>query len=128
MKRKKTTSPQTLKELIKKPQMWIGILTFIVFAALAMRTASFQTEAKNTMCKNIAHVSATNTVSLSETSITPFPREKTYVIQQNDNFWKISEKTCGTGKYYLAIQQRNGYDNDWKALHAGETISILCEE
>lgn len=43
-------------------------------------------------------------------------------IINNDSYWKISKRVCGTGKYYLSIQSQNGS----KALHRGDTVTVSC--
>ena len=37
----------------------------------------------------------------------PIASGPTYVIQPNDNFWSISRKRYGAGRYYLALAQHN---------------------
>lgn len=46
------------------------------------------------------------------------------IALNNDNFWKISKRTCGTGIYYLSIKENNGYQD--RALQPGDTIVVYC--
>lgn len=43
-------------------------------------------------------------------------------VLEHDSYWKISKRTCGTGKYYLSIQDQNG----GKALYFGDTVTVSC--
>lgn len=45
-------------------------------------------------------------------------------VQEGDSFWKISEKACGTGRYFLDIQSDLGYSN--RAIHAGDKLIVQC--
>lgn len=35
------------------------------------------------------------------------PEESTYIVQPNDNFWKIAKKVYGTSRYFLALKKHN---------------------
>jgi hypothetical protein len=43
-------------------------------------------------------------------------------IINNDSYWKISKRACGTGKFYLSIQSQNGS----KALYKGDFAVANC--
>lgn len=51
------------------------------------------------------------------------PTIKTYVVQSNDNPWKISEKMYGNGKYYAEIMKANKLKED-AVLRPGTTLII----
>lgn len=55
---------------------------------------------------------------------TPTKQPQQEIVRENDNFWKISERGCGTGKYYLVIQQYNNYED--RSLQVGDVIKIKC--
>lgn len=58
-----------------------------------------------------------------EVEITPkITRPDTVEIINNDSYWKISKRACGTGKYYLSIQEQN----EGKALYKGEFVKVDC--
>ncbi len=48
--------------------------------------------------------------------------EKEAVVVNNDSYWKISKRVCGSGKYYLSIQAQN----DSKPLHKGDLVKVNC--
>jgi len=44
------------------------------------------------------------------------------IIIKGDSYWKISKRNCGSGKYYLTIQNLN----DGKPLQAGDSVLVNC--
>lgn len=50
------------------------------------------------------------------------PEVKKTEVLNNDSYWKISKRYCGSGKYYLSIlDQNNG-----KALYKGDFAIVNC--
>lgn len=45
-------------------------------------------------------------------------------VQEGDSFWKISERACGNGRYFLDIQSALGYSKS--AIHPGDKLVISC--
>lgn len=43
-------------------------------------------------------------------------------VINNDSYWKISKRTCGTGKYYLSIQSQN----NGRPLYKGDFVTVDC--
>lgn len=43
-------------------------------------------------------------------------------VLNNDSYWKITKRICGSGKYYLSIRDQN----NGKALYKGDTVTIKC--
>ena len=43
-------------------------------------------------------------------------------VINNDSYWKISKRTCGTGKYYLSVKDQNG----GKALYKDDFVTVDC--
>lgn len=52
----------------------------------------------------------------------PEKTETEAIVINNDSYWKISKRVCGTGKYYLSIS----YQNNGKALYQGERVKVDC--
>ncbi|MBI2621551.1 MAG: hypothetical protein HYW63_02785 [Candidatus Levybacteria bacterium] len=48
--------------------------------------------------------------------------EQDVTVINNDSYWKISKRVCGTGKYYLSIQAQN----DSKPLYQKDKVSVNC--
>jgi len=44
-------------------------------------------------------------------------------VINNDSYWKISKRACGSGQYYLSIQAQN----NGKPLHKDNTVIANCE-
>ncbi len=43
-------------------------------------------------------------------------------VVNNDSYWKITKRTCGSGQKYLTTQNLN----EGKALHIGDTVLVNC--
>ncbi len=43
-------------------------------------------------------------------------------VLNNDSYWKITKRTCGTGKYYLSVKEQN----EGKALYKGDFVTVDC--
>ena len=52
----------------------------------------------------------------------PNQTETETIVINNDSYWKISKRVCGTGKYYLSIMSQN----NGKALYQGERVKVDC--
>lgn len=44
------------------------------------------------------------------------------IVLKNDNYWKITKRTCGKGNFYLSVKDQN----DSKALFEGDTVKVNC--
>lgn len=44
------------------------------------------------------------------------------IVINNDSYWKISKRHCGTGRYYLSIRDQN----NGKPLYKGDFVSVSC--
>ena len=63
---------------------------------------------------------------------TPTPKVKNVVVMgiesnrvkvlNNDSYWKITKRTCGTGKYYLSVKEQN----EGKALYKDDFVIVDC--
>lgn len=52
----------------------------------------------------------------------PTPQTSQVEVINNDSYWKISKRACGTGKYYLSVRDQNL----GKPLYKGESVSVSC--
>jgi nucleoid-associated protein YgaU len=110
-------------------EVWLGvaiIITILVFG-LFMLTQRYNRRIYNSPSLSPTFMPS-NTPTTSDITITPTTVDlQTHqeVVQPNDNFWKISKRVCGTGVYYLSIQQANGYGEN-RSLHEGETVTVRC--
>lgn len=127
---------ENISELSKKPELWIGVVTILVIAVVSGSFILNKLK-KSTLTKN----SENHELSLdidkekeeSITDITKTTNEKAtitkladtkgvYIVQNGDNYWKISEKVCGNGKYFESISA----ENNFITLHAGDIITVNC--
>lgn len=128
---------ENISELSKKPELWIGVVTILVIAVVS---GSF-------ILNNIKKSKLTNNSENQELFFGEIDTEKDedieditkpinekvtitkladtngeYIVQNGDNFWKISEKVCGNGKYFESISA----ENNFITLHAGDIITVNC--
>jgi LysM repeat protein len=63
-----------------------------------------------------------------EESPRPFrqrPETDSYVVEPNDNFWRISQKVYGTGAYFKALEEHNRRQyGDRRLINVGDVISV----
>lgn len=52
----------------------------------------------------------------------PKKSENETTVLANDNYWKITKRVCGEGNNYLSVKEQN----EGKALHEGDTVTINC--
>lgn len=50
------------------------------------------------------------------------PEQTEVTVINNDSYWKISKRYCGTGKYYLSIRDQN----DAKPLYKDDVVKVNC--
>lgn len=65
-------------------------------------------------------------------SVTPTPIKKSLekagqetsgeTVLNNDSYWKISKRHCGTGRFYLSIRDQNA----GKPLYRGDFVEVAC--
>lgn len=131
----KQTKIQEMKNLVSKPELWIGFVTVFVIAIVA-GTILFSNIKNSLTTKKEQKKTTSQTITVTPTIIpTPIPSVVVtrlantagqYEVQEGDNFWKISEKVCETGIYFESIQTQNGYES--KTLHAGDLLTVECSQ
>jgi nucleoid-associated protein YgaU len=53
------------------------------------------------------------------------PESDSYVVEPNDNFWRISQKVYGTGAYFKALEEHNRRQYGNRALvNVGDVVSV----
>lgn len=52
----------------------------------------------------------------------PKPQLINVEVLNNDSYWKITKRICGSGKQYLSIRNQNNN----KPLYKGDTVSVIC--
>lgn len=123
-KQKKNRDNQ-VATLLATPEVWIGIVIVVSCVLLLVYSLLRIEQKKQTVESNPATPTVTAPISSAPTQAAN-EKETTIVVQPNDNFWKISNRICGTGVYYLSIQAANGYDTGLRSLHEGDSIKVKC--
>jgi len=135
---------KNIQELIKKPELYLGMLTLIV-AGFFIVKATYKP-----VMKVITTKSASVTPTLAPTIvpikaiitkqvITPKMEAKksikkvtkfadtgavSIIAKEGDSFWKLTEKVCGNGAVAESTKQENGYGEE--SLQPGDTIIVSC--
>jgi len=137
---------KNITELIKKPELYLGIATLIVMGTFVVR-ATYNPVAKiaeriiptiTTMPSPT--ISPTNTVIVVKPSIAPTGEAKKNIkkvtkfadtgtiklyVKEGDNFWTIAEQVCGNGVLADSLKEQNGYGEE--SLQPGDMLTISCE-
>ncbi len=131
-----------IAQLMKKPEMWIGasiILVVIIFGStfLVKKLARKTTTQKTVTEKIISPIVTTPTAGASASlkkegdrqpkavvkKLADTAGEINYQVVEGDSYWKITEKTCGKGTNFEAVQEYNQNQD----LQSGNTVKVVCE-
>lgn len=131
----KTQVVRPLTHLLMEKDTWIGLCIVVLFFAVVLISVKSYIKTHNIQSGiyKIADISDARKQSTikkkvlqqAAPSATPTPSVKRETVRENDNFWKITERACGTGVYYLSVQQRNGYGPE-QSLHVGDIVTVEC--
>lgn len=108
-------------------KLFIVIAFILILGILPLLTLEYGYFRNSAAKKQVSQV--INPISPSPTK-NPTVRPKTTpasnpnhdVIVKGDSYWKIAKRNCGSGKYYLTIQNLNKS----KPLQAGDSVLINC--
>jgi hypothetical protein len=138
-------------QTIKKKEFWIGLATvaaflFVVIKVIPSSSMNLFSREKSVISPlptAMEKRTVQNTIVPTQQTLSPtrelvkkeVKKESTlkkvstladtngfYIVQENDSYYTISVKACGTGIYFESIQYVNGD----KALYAGDTVEIVC--
>jgi len=131
----KTPVASPLARLLMEKDTWIGLCIILLFFAVVLISVKSYVKTHNIRSGvysmlsvsngNKQNIIKKNALQQATPSATPTPSVKRETVRENDNFWKITERACGTGVYYLSVQQRNGYGPE-QSLHVGDIITVEC--
>jgi len=141
---------EDIQALLRRSEFWVGAVTVVVFLMLVARLHPIS-KMQEYMAKHTPAVATKLNLQPTSGPVSPAPQaqamqkdqsnagklthikmladtsgEVKVVVLQNDNFWNISRRVCGTGRYYLSIQAANGYQNG--GLQPGDTVVVTCSE
>ena len=118
-----------IKELVKKPELYLGMVTLIVIGIFVVKTVYKPVTPTRIPTKAVtAKQVITPKVEVKKTikQVTKFADTgiQSTLVKEGDSFWKIAENTCGNGNRAESIKQENGYGEE--SLQPGETIIVSC--
>lgn len=124
-----------LSHLLMEKDTWIGLCIIMLFFLVVLVSVKSYVKTRNIQSGIYSMFSVSNgnkqniikkkTLQQAAPSTTPTPSVKREIVRENDNFWRITERACGTGVYYLSVQQRNGYGPE-QSLHTGDVVTVEC--
>jgi len=132
----------TMKELIKKPELYLGIVTLVVvgiFTVKAIYTPTMIDQVTKSISVKLSptniptkavmvkkETAPTGEVKKSMKQVTKFADTGRVLItaKEGDSFWKIAEKVCGDGLMGESLRQENEYREE--SLQPGDRISVSC--
>ncbi len=107
-----------------KRKLAIVLCFLFILAMLPLFTVGYS-KFKNIQTEKVSEAIVPVTPTPKPT-IEPTPTTRvtinTDIIIKGDNYWKIAKRNCGSGKFYLSVQQANGA----KPLQPGDTVIISC--
>jgi len=129
-----------VKSLMGKSRVWVGLAIVLLVLGAGMYIKNANSKGNNssqvidlvspqpTVAGKVVPVSsptAKPAVIMKKVATLADTNGKVEVtVQGGDSFWKISEKACGTGRYFLDIQSQLGYTN--RTIHAGDKLIVQC--
>lgn len=133
MTKAKKPAKKTVKPTVRKKTPVPGLKFFLVIAALGfliINSASIKKELPIAGQEARVVKSTTPRKAGPSPSLTPIkePLEKGIqktsgeTVLNNDSYWKISKRHCGTGKFYLSIRDQNG----GKPLYKEDFVEVSC--
>jgi hypothetical protein len=149
---KRVSKENDLKTMLRKPEVWVGLVTVTFLAIIAgnlvkgkiRRTLNQQTSLIVSPKPSTAAISLKPTLTVTPTIVleakktTPTPAKKEaektiikfaetsgyYEVKENDNYALISEKICGSQQWFEEIAYENGYQE----LYPGDKVIVNCGE
>ncbi len=114
----------------EKPKRSIKKKLGIVFAFLAilaitpsvlfgLKNINFNKSEKVSVAKEAVFE---NKKTVNQDAESPKPQLVNVEVLNNDSYWKITKRTCGSGKYYLSIRDQN----NGKPLFKGDFVTVNC--
>ena len=118
-----------IKELVKKPELYLGIVTLIVIGIFAVKTVYKPVTSTHNPTKAVTTKQViTPKVEVKKTikQVTKFADTgiQSILVKEGDSFWKIAKKECGNGNRAESIKQENGYGEE--SLQPGDKIAVSC--
>lgn len=119
----KSQSKRTIKKKLLIVSSFVSVLAIvpIIVFSFSAYNSSNQLRISSAVKIKITPAPTQAPPPASEEIIEAIEINKVEVIN-NDSYWKISKRTCGTGKYYLSLKEQNKS----KALYEGDSVKVDC--
>lgn len=123
------TKPDPNKRTLK--QKLVIVISFISILAIFPITIFGITNLNSSSSEKITTAVKTEPTTIPTQVLTPTPIKNVVVmgiesnkvrVLNNDSYWKITKRTCGTGKYYLSVKEQN----ESKALYKDDFVIVDC--
>lgn len=124
------TKPDPNKRTTK--QKLAIVISFISVLTILPMTIFGITNINSSSSEKITAAVKTKPTATPTQAPTPTPKVKKVVVMgiesnrvkvlNNDSYWKITKRTCGTGKYYLSVKEQN----EGKALYENDFVIVDC--
>lgn len=101
------------------------VFSFIVFLAITpaaifgLTSINFDKAEKVSIAKDPVFE---NKRTVNQNTKNTEPESVNVEVLNNDSYWKITKRICGSGKLYLLVKDQN---ND-KALYKGDIVTVKC--
>lgn len=141
-----------IQSMLKKPEVWVGLVTVILIAVVGGNSVKGKIKKILNQRRSIIispvplAVKVTPKLSLTvtptvimvkETTPTPVKKEEAkktitkfadtdgyYQVKEGDSYALISQKVCGSQRWFEQIAYENGY----QPLYANDLIAVNCGE
>lgn len=99
---------------------FVGILALLPMAMIGLTDLNTNKVKKVSVAPKLEPIEKKRTVNQNTESITP--KSTITEVINNDSYWKISKRVCGTGINYLSVRDQN----NGKALYKGDFVTVNC--
>lgn len=101
------------------------VFSFIVFLAITpaaifgLTSINFNKAEKVSIAKDPVFE---NKKTVNQNTKSFEPESVSVEVFNNDSYWKITKRICGSGKLYLSVKDQN----NGKALYIGDSVRVNC--
>lgn len=104
---------------------FVGVLAIIPMLIYGLSYLQERGEQKMTVTRNVENKIPEKSQEKTTPPQTQSLENSGIILEEvlnNDSYWKISKRVCGSGKFYLSIRDQN----DGKALYKGDSLTVNC--
>lgn len=104
---------------------FVGVLAIIPMLIYGLSYLQERGAQKITVTRNVENKIPEKSQEKTTPPQTQNPENSGIILEEvlnNDSYWKISKRYCGSGKFYLSIRDQNG----GKALYKDDSVTVNC--